>query len=84
MATATSGSSMQINIESGYVIKSKTMSIPFESLVVQKESPADFTSLKKYKLDMKAWIKAQKLFGYFRMLNGPTYENLVKDFWLRA
>jgi hypothetical protein len=44
----------------------------------------DFASLKKYKVDMKALVNVQKLFGYFRMLNGPTYENLVKDFWLRA
>lgn len=22
--------------------------------------------------------------GYFNMLNGPTYENLVKYFWIRA
>jgi len=29
---------------------------------------------------MEALISAQKMFGYFRMLNGPTYVNLVKDF----
>jgi hypothetical protein len=33
---------------------------------------------------MKEFVKPQKLFGYFRMMNGPTYENLVKDFLLRA
>jgi hypothetical protein len=60
------------------------MSIPTESLIIQKESPVDFTSLERYKVDMEAFVKPQKLYGYFRMLNGPTYENLVKDFWLRA
>jgi hypothetical protein len=70
--------------ESGLVIKPKTMSIPEEKLIVQKETPFDFTSLKKYDVDMEAYIKPQKLHGYFCMLNGPTYENLVKDFWLRA
>jgi len=24
------------------------------------------------------------MFDYFHMLNGPTYVNLVKDFWIRA
>jgi len=29
-------------------------------------------------------MEAQKMFDYFRMLNGPTYVKLVKDFWVRA
>jgi len=29
-------------------------------------------------------MEAQRLFDYFRMLNGPTYVKLVKDFWVRA
>jgi hypothetical protein len=60
------------------------MTIPVESLKVQIESPVDFTSLERYKVNMEAYVKPQKLYGYFRMLNGPTYEYLVKDFWLRA
>jgi len=39
------------------------------------ESPVDFASLQ---------MVAQQLFDYFRMLNGPTYVKLVKDFWIRA
>jgi hypothetical protein len=84
MATLTSNMQQQGAPEASYVIKSKTMSIPFETLIVQKESPVDFTSLKEYKVGMKAWVNAKKLSGYFRMLNVPTYENLVKDFWVRA
>jgi hypothetical protein len=60
------------------------MSIPLKSLIVQIESPVDFASLKKYEVDMEALVEAQKLSEYFKMLNGPTYENLVKDFWVRA
>jgi hypothetical protein len=56
------------------------MSIPLKSLIVQIESPVDFASLKKLKVDMEALVEAQKLSEYFKMLNGPTYENLVKDF----
>ena len=44
----------------------------------------DFTSLKKYEVDMEGYVETQKLSGYFNMLNGPTYVNLVKDFWLKA
>ena len=54
------------------------------SLVVQIESPVDFGSLKRNKVDMEAFISAQKMAGYFQMLNGPTYVNLVKEFWIRA
>ena len=75
MATSTSGSSMQLNTGSGYLIKPKTMAIPLESFEVQVESPVDFASLQ---------MVAQQLFDYFRMLNGPTYVKLVKDFWVRA
>ena len=60
------------------------MDIPWESLIVQIESPVDFTSLKKYKVNMEGLIETQKLSEYFKMLNGPTYVNLVKDFWLKA
>ena len=33
---------------------------------------------------MEALISTQKIFDYFHMLNGPTYVNLVKEFWIRA
>jgi len=84
MATSTSGSSMQLATGSNYVIKPKTMSIPLDSLDVQIESPVDFASLKRNGMDMEALILAQNMFDYFHMLNGPTYVNLVKDFWVRA
>jgi len=84
MATSTSGSSMRLDTGSSYLIKPKTMTIPFESFDVQVESPVDFASLKRNVMDLKALMEAQKLFDYFRMLNGPTYVKLVKDFWVRA
>ena len=66
------------------MIKPKTMATPLESFDVQIESPVDFASLKRNGMNLEALISAQKLFDYFRMLNGPTYVNLVKDFWVRA
>jgi len=84
METSTSGSGMQLGTGSSYLIKPKTMAIPLESFDVQIESPVDFASLKRNEMNLEALISAQKLFDYFRMLNGPTYVNLVKDIWVRA
>ena len=35
-------------------------------------------------MNLDALMAAQELFPYFHMLNGPTYVELVKDFWARA
>ena len=80
MATSTSGSGMQLDTSSGYLIKPKTITIPLESFDVQVESPVNFASLKRNRMNLEAQIEARKLFDYFRMLNGPTYVKLVKDF----
>ena len=80
MASSTSGSSSKSNIS----IKPITVPLPIESLIVQIESPVDLASLKRNNVDMEAFISAQKMAGYFQMLNGPTYVNLVKEFWTRA
>ena len=79
-----STSNKQSVSESGSIYKKKTMDIPWESLIVQVESPVDFASLKKYEVNMEGLIETQMLSEYFKMLNGPTYVNLVKDFWLKA
>jgi len=60
------------------------MSVPIESLEVQIESPVDFPSLNRNDMLLESLISAQELFPYFSMLNGPTYVELVKDFWVRA
>jgi len=75
---------MQHATRSNYSIKPLTMSISIDSLDVQIESPVDFASLKRNGVDMEALISAQKMFDYFHMLNGPTYVNLIKEFWIRA
>jgi len=60
------------------------MSIPIESFEVQIESPVDFASLERNGMNMNALMAAQQMFPYFEMLNGPTFEKLVKEFWIRA
>jgi len=82
--SGSSGSGLQIITGSSYVIKPKTMAIPFEYFEVQIESPVDFASLKRNGMNLDALMAAQQLFPYFDMLNGPTYVKLVKDFWVRA
>jgi len=79
-----SDSGKHINTDSGYLLKPKTMAIPFESFEVQSESPVDFASVKRNGMDLESLIAVQELFPYFDMLNGPTYVTLVKDFWARA
>ena len=74
---------MQLDTRSKYMIKPKTMVIPIESFDVQVESPVDFAYLKRNRMNLDALMEAQRLVDYFRMLNGPTYVNLVKDFWVR-
>jgi len=45
--TGSSGAGLQINTDSSYLIKPKTMAIPLESFEVQVESPVDFASLQR-------------------------------------
>ena len=82
--SGSSGSGLQINTGSSYVIKPKTMAIPCKDFEVQVESPVDFASLKRNRMNLDALMVAQQLFPYFNMLNGLTYVKLVKDFLVRA
>jgi len=67
-----------------YEIKDRTMSLEEWGLTVQVERPIDFASLLHHGCDIMEYYESQDLGHYFIMLNGPTYENLVKHFWVRA
>jgi len=67
-----------------YEIRGRTMSLEEWDLNVQVENPIDFVSLAHYGCDIKKYYEAQDLLNYFDMLNGPTYMNLVRHFWVRA
>jgi len=67
-----------------YEIKGRTMSLEEWDLTVQVERPVDFASLFHHGCDIVEYYEAQNLGHYFSMLNGPTYEILVKHFWVRA
>jgi len=53
-------------------------------LMVQVENPVDFLSLARHDCNLRSYINSQDLNGYFKMLNGPSYENLVKYLWIKA
>jgi len=44
----------------------------------------DFLSLAHHGCELRNFFQAQNLDGYFCMLIGATYENLIKCFWVRA
>jgi len=67
-----------------YEIRGRTMSIEEWELNVQVESPVDFISLVHHGCELRDIYHAQDLDDYFGMLNGPTYMNLVRHFWVRA
>ncbi|KEH28307.1 hypothetical protein MTR_5g084777 [Medicago truncatula] len=87
MASSSSagGSSSNMDIDTpAYEIKGRTMSIEEWELIIQAENPVDFTSLTHHGCDLVRFYKKQKLMSYFSLLNGPTYEVLVRQFWVRA
>jgi len=65
-------------------IKGRTKKLEEWQLTVQVENPVDFLSLAHHDCDLRSYINSQDLDGYLKMLNGPSYENLVKYFWVRA
>ena len=85
---ATSSSAAQESVQGtsshqeapAYEIKGRTMSLEEWDLTVQVERPIDFASLIKNGCDIVEFYEAQELGPYFSMLNGPTYESLVKYF----
>ena len=86
MATSSSnqGTSMQVATGDAYQIKGRTMKLEGWQLIVQVESPVDFLSLAHHGCELRNYFHAQDLDGYFYMLSGPTYDNLIKYFWVRA
>lgn len=86
MAEGSSSQAAPMELDTGksYTVKPRTMQLRENHLVVQVESPVEFVGLKRQGVDISSYILLQDFGGYFRILNGPTYENLVKDFWIRA
>jgi len=86
MTTSSSNqeTSMQVATGEAYQIKGRTMSLEEWELTVQVENSVDFISLAHHGCELRNFYQAQDLDDYFFMLNGPSYLNLVKHFWVRA
>ena len=67
-----------------YDYKGRSMKLEEWELQVQIENPVDFESLAFHECWIISYYEEQELMHYFKMLNGPTYEALVRHFWVRA
>jgi len=76
--------SMQLVTSDTYQIKGRTMKLEEGELTVQVENLVDFISLAHHDCDLTNYLKYQDMNGYFNMLNGPSYENHARYFWVRA
>ncbi|KEH15602.1 hypothetical protein MTR_0752s0020, partial [Medicago truncatula] len=84
MASSSSVPSIKINTNESYVLKERTVTVSLNKLDVQVEATVDLGSLERNGMDIKGYFAAQHMLDYFTMINRPSYENLVKDFWVRA
>jgi hypothetical protein len=66
-----------------YEIRGRTMSLEEWELNIQVGNPVDLISLAYLGCELRRYYEAQDLMYYFNMLNGPTYTNLVRHFWVR-
>jgi len=60
------------------------MSLEEWELTVQVENLVDFKSLAHHGCELRHFYHTQDLDDYFCMLNSPSYENMVRHFWVRA
>ncbi|AES75651.1 hypothetical protein MTR_6g052660 [Medicago truncatula] len=60
------------------------MSLEEWDLKIQTECPVDFVSLAANNCDIGKFYDVKGLGSYFNFLNGPTYQTLVRHFWVRA
>ncbi|KAK2450190.1 hypothetical protein QL285_009320 [Trifolium repens] len=57
----------------------------FDELNFAMESPVDFESLRVNEFpEVKTRFERQGMMYYFDILNGPTYNEFVKEFWMKA
>jgi hypothetical protein len=67
-----------------YDYRGRSMKLEEWNLQVQIENPVDFESLAFHECWIRSYYEVQELMHYFKMLNGPTYEALVRHFLVRA
>jgi len=83
-SSSNQASSMQLNTREGYQIKRRTTKLEEGQLTIQVENLVGFVSLTRHECDLSSFLRYQDLSGNFTMLDGPTYENMVRYYWVRA
>lgn len=75
-----------MNVESGTSlhIKPRTMDIRIEGLKLIVELIVDFVSFNLNGYPLWNFFNDKEWGSIFDMLNGPTYPDLVRDFWVRS
>jgi len=71
---------MEVEYGDPLFIKPKTMPTLKEELKLIIESGLDFEALKRNGCDLLPFINTQEWITYFKMLHGPSYAKLIKDF----
>src|SRR4030066_133903 len=84
MAGSSSSSAININSGKSLVIKPNTGSISKNLLRIQVENIVDFGSLERNGVVITNYFSHQQWGPFFTMLNGPTYTELVRHFWIKA
>jgi hypothetical protein len=65
--------------------KEKSLDMKDKSFNMVMEQPVDFESLRLNKHDVEGFfIDQDGGYRYMKLLNGPIYPTLVKDFWIRS
>jgi len=86
VSLASSSSRIAVSNEQSvdFIHKLKIMSIPKEKLTVMLEDIFDIFGLKENGIHLLNIIDSHQWHHYNNMLNGLTYSELVKYFWVRA
>jgi hypothetical protein len=65
--------------------KEKSLDMDEKTFNMVMEQPVDFESLRLNEHDVESYfIDQDGGFRYMKLLNGPIYPTLVKDFWIRS
>jgi len=83
-SSSNQGNTMEVYSRESLIIKPRTTVMDKKELTLLIESAVDFESTKRNGIDVLPYIGTKDLDCYFEMLHGPTYRELVKDFWIRA
>src|SRR4030066_2070929 len=82
--SSTKMKSIDLSSQQTLKIKPNTSSVSKESLKILIEQVVDFDSLGRNGVTVAEFFAFQKWSTFFQMLNGPTYKEMVKEFWIKV